>query len=880
MAHDGSNVDDDWLAVDAAFQQALEQGEGVECVEWVQNNVDLPPAIRDKVLALLADDEPSEAAMAAAIEQRDSLFQDAGDESTAAGIIGSRIGDYRVTKLIASGGMGAVYLAERADGQWQQTVAIKILPSWANDPKTVARLRAERQILSNLQHPNITQLLGGGETADGFPYLITEFIDGVPITQYVDENRLGLDARLTLFCAVADAVHHAHRNLVIHRDIKPSNILVDKDGRPHLLDFGIAKLLEPEAGDDINQLTATGFTPMTLRFASPEQLAGDDVTTASDIYQLGLLLHRLLTGHYPDREAEQRSGFVSSPSSMLAPAQAQPDDDGPTVVRRAELRGDLDTILLKALRGSPSERYASAAALVEDIRRFQAGAAITAKRESAIDIAKRLSRRNPFAAIAVVTIVALVAAWLVSLQIYSNELEHERDFARQQAARAERVKVLLIDLYRRNDPLEADTIGGKPLTVWDSLDAAAAKTATQLSAEPDIQAELFSIFGVLYNSAGRQDKAIEMNRAALKLYESMGADWNAARAATESELGGLLMNTEKTEAMLLLQRALDSVPSIRDANPHEAILVLLDAAVASHEAANRDRALQYYQQAQEIYDEADLDDASLELEILFGYGNTLIVEDRLVEAESALLEAMRIGEDSFDSGHARLNGVLSALSSLERNRGNLDKSIEYSNRVVARMETSRADNYENLLTARNNLALALAKARRYQEGADMMRDVVARRRELSPAAGSANLATSLKNLATILNMAGENEEALGHAQEAQKLMELHLPADSAYQATPHFTMALIYLDTGKASMAAESARRSLDMLLQTVGPNYYQTSINRCILGEALLRQGALEESRELVGPALTALLEAETRVPRYANRCRQTYMELQAATP
>ncbi len=849
--------------VDAILTRALTfESDGDRAAYLATACADAPEVLAE-INALLKTEALSAAAMDRVMGLRDeAMIQAFGVRTGEAGhLVGSLVGEYRITDLIATGGMGAVYKGERADGQFRQTVAIKILPAWAADPQTVARLRAERQILSSLSHPNITQLLSGGETPDGFPYLVTEFIDGVPVTDYVDRRQPDVAERLRLFCDLADAVHHAHTKLVVHRDIKPSNVLVDEDGRPHLLDFGIAKLLDPAETGMTVPPTVAGFSPMTLRYASPEQLDQEAITTASDIYQLGLLLYRLLAGQYPDRDQTDRLAMPPAPGSVAGPS--------------AGIHRDLDTIVLKAIRVAPEQRYASAAELAADVRRYLRGDAISARPESAYDQVRRLARRNPFGAAAAGIILGLIVVWTASVQIYSRQLEIERDYATQQATRAARVKEVLTDIYRRHDPLQADTIGDKRASLWDSLDVAVDQVTRALADEPDIQAELYSIFASIYVGAGRVPEAIDVTRRAERIYAALGEAWFARLAATKADLAGLLMNTDNEQALLLLDEAMAVVDRVEASDPSAAVSVYLQAAYAMHEAANRPQAIGYFNAAQRIYDEHALDVPSQQLEILFGLGNTLIAEDRLNDAEPLLTRALMLGDSLYGPDHARMSGVLGALSSLERNRGNLNLAVAYSNRVVEIMRRSRSENYENLLTARNNLALALGKARQFDLSIAMLEEIVEIRRGMAPVEGSANLATSIKNLASIQHMAGRYEAALTNAQTSRILMERHLPTDSAYLATPHFTLALIYLDTGDPVAAESSARRSLELLLPALGEDHFQIAVNRCVLGEALLRQGRITESGPLITEALSALLATETRVPRYETRCASVADEL-----
>ena len=401
--------------VDRAFQDTIRQPPG-ERESWVRRRYASETAIRDAVLELLAVDESSARLFDQAMQDRDAIAAEiAEDEDASIDLVGKRIGVYRLESLLATGGMGAVYRAERDDGEFRQTVAMKILPVWATGKQTVTRLRAERQILSSLQHPGIAPLLDGGQTGDGFPYLVTAFIDGEPINQFVQRRSLELGSILSLFLEVASAVDYAHAKGVVHRDLKPSNILVDEAGHPHLLDFGIAKIQEGMLPDLTIPHTMTGFVPMTPEYASPEQRRGEDAGVPSDVYQLGLLLFELLTGSRPWSRGDSPEKAPATPSTVVrARAKQDAKVDRDALGRRArELRGDLDTIVLKALRDEPGERYATAGALADDIERYQAGEPVGARPESLWSRLRRGPLRRPiFAAFA--ALLLIVVAWSVS----------------------------------------------------------------------------------------------------------------------------------------------------------------------------------------------------------------------------------------------------------------------------------------------------------------------------------------------------------------------------------------------------------------------------------------------------------------------------------
>lgn len=861
-----------WECIDAAFQSALKQDPG-QRRDWVSTNFHSQPKLRDAVLGLLADEKASDVLFKQVLNARDeiagSLLDDQQGDNQAGSLSGSMIGPYRLDALIAIGGMGAVYRAMRMDGQFEQTVAIKILPGWATDPQTIERLIAERQILANLQHPNITRLLDGGQTADGFPYLVLEFIHGQNIAEYIEHKVPTLTQRLELFERIADAIHYAHQNLVIHRDIKPANILVDQAGNPQVLDFGIAKLLD--IGVHNGPLTTDGFTPMTPEYASPEQRSGKQVTTASDIYQLGLLLFNLLAGFSTNRDADT----TTRPSTVVL--QEKESGSLPQGVEPArfarQLKGDLDTIVLKALRENPQDRYLSAADMADDVRHHLHGEAIEARPESWWATTKRVSRNYPVAVSLVATLVSVVIIWATSLFFYSQELERQRDEASHQALRANQVKDVLIEIFHRTDPMEAATIGGKTTSVWDSLDVAAEQAREQLLNEPDIQAELFATLAELYRDAGMLDKARVLQGDAVGLLEGLGPGYEVQLASYRADYASIL-NT--TDGWLLLQDSLNAIPGFVKQNPAAAIGILLDAAHLKESIGESGQALGYFRQARDIFQSEGMFDPSLQVELFAGEAKALIGEGRLQQADELLQQALQQGEVHFGPQHRRLAIVLNGLDKLNRKRGNYDQAIVYGERLVRVLEAGSASSNDSLLVAKNNLALAYGGAGQFGQEQEIHREIIAIKRSLSAPLGYETLGISLKNLASSLHRSGDYEEALEVLAESKRLMQENLPENNVYQAFPHFTAALIYIDSGQPKAAEKESKSALAILEPALGEQHFQVQLTRCVLAEAWRVQGRSAEARIMAVPALQGMLTASATIPtRYINRCRNTVAEL-----
>jgi len=427
-------------------------------------------------------------------------------------------GTYRIVREIGRGGAGVVYLAERADGAFQRQVAVKVLrPGRGANRELAARFRAERRILAALDHPNIARLLDGGALEDGTPFLVMELVEGEPITRYANQRRLGVRRRLELFLEVCAAVQAAHQSLVVHRDIKPSNVLVTAQGSPKLLDFGIAKLLDP-AGVDWTTAETRGAPPLTPCYASPEQLSGQPVTTATDVYALGTLLFELLTGRLPfsTEDCSLRKWIVTvceseprRPSAAVLEAPdgsaGMPDGDRAALARR--LAGDLDHIVLKALRKDPAHRYGTAAELAADIERHLAGLPVLARRGTLPYRAGKLIRRHRWPLLAVLTLVLLGTG-------FTAELARQLHRTRIEKVKAETVKNLLVEVFSAADPA---SVRSKEPTARELLDRGRQRIASGLEGEPEVKASLLEAIGQVYNNLGHVEEAASTFEQAVKL---------------------------------------------------------------------------------------------------------------------------------------------------------------------------------------------------------------------------------------------------------------------------------------------------------------------------------------------------------------------------
>lgn len=467
-------------------------------------------------------------------EANDSLFVSLDEQASdvfAAKPRRETIGRYRVVRELGQGGMGTVYLARRDDDEYDMEVAIKLVPAVLDRDELMRRFRAERQIMASLEHPNIARLLDGDTTRDGVPYVIMEYVQGVPIDVYCRDNALGIDERLALFRQVCSAVSHAHRNLVIHRDIKPGNILVTKEGVPKLLDFGIAKILDTD-GPMAASLTRSSMRMMTPEYASPEQVRGEAITTTSDVYSLGVLLHKLLTDELPYALDTRELGAVERVICEQPPTR--PTQLAPDVSK------ELDDIVLMALRKEPERRYPSVDAFADDLRRFLDGLPVTARADTASYRIRKFVTRHALAVGASAAVFIVLAGLGVGMTYQAITIATERDRAEQSLRKADDSLEFLVSLFRDAAP---KVRRGESFTALDLLDRGRGRINNELTEHPLSQALLMSILGEVYYELGDYEVALELHTAALQRYEQVPG-------ASPQELRNTLLELSRTNLKL------------------------------------------------------------------------------------------------------------------------------------------------------------------------------------------------------------------------------------------------------------------------------------------------------------------------------------------
>jgi serine/threonine-protein kinase len=708
-----------WQRVSAVLDAALELP-GAARAAYLDEACAGDGDLRRQVEELLAADAEAGSFLAAgALERAAVLVADIAEELATAPASGERlVGAYRLLHELGEGGMGVVYLAERIDGQFEHQVAVKLLKQGLGGADAGRRFLQERQILARLQHPGIGRLLDGGVTESGTPFFVMERVEGRPVSLYCNKERLGIDARLRVFLEICDAVQYAHRSLVVHRDLKPANILVDATGRVKLLDFGIAKLLAEGAGSTSTRTVQRAMTP---EYAAPEQLRGDPVTTSTDVYALGVVLHELLTGQRPYRleratATEMERAILEQeptrPSQRAAGTAGLPGVGHRELGRR--LRGDLDRIVLKALQKEPERRYTSAEALATDIRRHLEGLPVSARGDALTYRARKFLRRHRVAAAAAAVVVLSLVGGLVAATSQARR-------AAREARKAEAVKDFLKSLFAASDPSEAK---GEERTARQLLDDGARRIETELTDQPEVQSEVARLIASVYHELGEFDRATPLLRADLERRRKLEGPRSLAAAQSLEQLADASYEQSRFDAAgALYEEALAIQRERGGRRTPEVARLLWDIAGVRRNRGDRAGA-------------EDLQKQAL----------TLFVETR--------------GEDSREA-----NWVRESLAITYADGDRYAEAAALQEPVASWRERHDGPDHPQTLVARYNQALYLLATGRTADAYRIAGDVVARQRRVLGERHDA-LGSSLRLVARILDAAGRTEEAMAPIEEA------------------------------------------------------------------------------------------------------------------
>ena len=781
--------------------------------------------VRAEARALLNADLHHSTTSALAARAPDLLEALAEGETNAAaeGYLGKQFGVWRILQLLGQGGMGAVYLAERIEGGFTQRAALKLVRPGLGGEDLLARFRYERQILAALEHPNIARLLDGGAGPDGEPFLALEYVEGEDLRDYCDTGRLGLDARLRLFLTVCAAVEHAHARLIVHRDLKPSNILVAADGSVKLLDFGIAKLLDAAHATEATVARLRMFTP---EYAAPEQVRGEPASTAVDVYALGVLLYELLTGRRPYRvdrssaQAIERAVLTQEPGrpssvvtrgtegdSLSAVALAERRND--TAPRlRARLRGDLDAIVLKALRKVAADRYASVRLLAEDIQAHLERRPVAARHGSRRYRSARFVQRHAVAVgFSTLALCALLTGLGVALW-QAHEASVQRDAAQAEAATSQATLEFMTGLFALADPGESQ---GKQVTARELLARGTERIRDQLRDQPAARAELLRAMGEAHLGLGLYQQALPLlDEARQGAADSSNA--TRSHAIALQELGRY-------------QEALDELLTLRDLLEHAAprdvsVIARVDLRIAmALQSLNQlDAANVAYRRALEAQRDWLGAQHRETQETILRYASLLVLRDREDDAHpltAAVVDAVRKQQPRDDAFLARAIGAHAMVVS---NTGPVAEAEALRREQIRLNEAIYGVAHPRTLASRNDLAAVLYAQRRYESAATLFEQVlVGRRAQYGP--DHPAVATVGNNLATALLALDRASAAHPHATDALRIRLSTYGENHHTTAASLRSLASAELGLGKPALAQPLAERSVAAFEASLGPD-------------------------------------------------------------
>jgi eukaryotic-like serine/threonine-protein kinase len=787
--------------------------------------------------------------------------------------MGDRIGPYRVLRTLGSGGMGEVYLAERADAQFEQQVAIKVVHGGALAVSMHSRLKLERQILAQLDHPNIAHLLDGGALPDGSAYIVMEYIDGVAIDVFCDSNRLDINARLKLFQTVCAAVHYAHQNLIVHRDLKPSNILVTVAGVPKLLDFGIAKLLDDrQAARHTLAVTQADIRIMTPDHASPEQVRGQAITTSSDVYVLGVLLYRLLCGSSPFFISSMRLAEIERaicekdpvPPSHMVGADESPesrsiaDTRGTSVKRlRRALEGDLNNIVLMAMRKEPERRYGSAQQLAGDIQRHLEGKPVIARRDTVSYRTSKFVKRHWLPVSAAAAATFMIVAFSITTYMQSVRIAAERDRAAQQReraeherARAEEVSSFLVNLFKLSDPEENR---GNQVTARELLDSGAKRLEAGLQDQPETKAALLSTVGAVYDSLGQYNEALPILDEALRLQ---------GRAHDGSHIGTLL---EVASARIGTGNLPGAEPPLQDALH----ISQSEFGAKSIESGRTLWALGRLRLQQGRFVEAqDLLVQSLgtlqsanapQTDISSLLDDLAKVYTRAQQwglAKETYERALDIDRRVLGDDHPRVAQYLDNLAIVAQNMGDLKQAETLYRDALTRMESVYGERHPETAMTKGNYGLLLQREGRLTEADPLLRDAVAIRLSLF-GPDNYNVGYARVSLAMLLHDKGDLAASENEFRQALAIYDKSLPANHQYRASLLMHFARLLVDRNKNPEALACSEEAIKIWTATSPATSSQTALAHAIHAYVLERLGKLPQAAEELGLAVPVLVKA-----------------------
>ena len=806
---------DKWQTVKTLFNEACELK--LDQQEDYVRATSQDPQVIAKVLEMLASENQSESP----INLTDIVASTAGEFQNKAAVLnaGDKVEQFTVVDCIGEGGMGSVYSAHRADGEFDQWVAIKIIHKRHIGLDVIQRFKQERQILASLQHKNIASLIGGGETESGQPYIILEYVDGLPINQYCLQNKLTIKARLSLFQQVLSAVDYAHQNFVVHRDIKPSNVLVTSAGEVKLLDFGIAKLLSTPTSRQSTELTQEQVRVLTPGNASPEQVLGAQITTRSDVYGLGTLLMQLLTGETvfdSSTDSREIESFILERTPIKPSVRCRQSTIKSVQSDAKELKGDLDVIVMKALQKAPDRRYSNVAQFADDINRYLNNYPISAKPDSIFYKAQKYVQRNTASTIAISLLFVSLIVFSAVVSYQSLQIEQQRDRAFAQAEVARQTSDFMLNIFESADPYVSD---GLDITARQLLESAVAELEDGGSDKQiennEVKAQLYASLAAVYNSLENYEKAQQLIASSLEIVEQIKQSKAPLSAQTQFYTariyGNIQYETGNTEGLikwyedLLMLFKQQEVFQQFDAKQQvrvEAGLTYDLATILSYEGKDREAA-DYYKSAIDLLENRKVIVPNISTYYV-GYAHSLRRISAHALAEENLRKAIAIerrqSTPSLDLGYS-----LNQLASTLNNSGRLEEALEAALEGLDIRRSIVGDKHIETLSSQGIVSRIYVAMGRWDDALAIQQQRMAAIQEVY-GTEHGYYASVLSSLGHIYRNKGEYETAREYLSKGFSVFDLAMPN--------HFIKADPLVGLGRLSIAINELEEAKSFFIQ------------------------------------------------------------------
>ena len=821
--------EDRWQKIELLFEEALKL-ESSERENFLKKKCGDDKELFDEIISLLNEDSNIHAILREDLTGSINLPEEINYE-------GKIVGAYRILKKIAEGGMGSVFLAERADGQFEQKVALKLIKQGLNSAEIVRRFQSERQILARLQHPNIARLLDGGLTDEGLPYFTMEYVEGEPIDKYCDTHKLTIDERLKLFIKVCSAIHYAHQNLVIHRDLKPGNILITEDGSVKLLDFGIAKVFTEDENAELTMITRTGLFLMTPEYAAPEQIKGEAITTATDVYSLGLILYQLLTGSFPYEiksltplELEKVICHTNpdKPSTLITKTNKSTAGDLTNTAEvfekrkidayklRKKLLGDIDNICLMALRKEPGRRYSSAEQFKSDIERYLGGLPVIAHTPTIKYRTEKFIQRHKIG-LATGVIAVLLIALLTTF--YFLQLKEERDKAQLEALKSAKVSEFLQNIFKVSDPSESR---GQTITARELLDRGAEKIETELKDQPDVKATMLEVIGRVYTKLGLYKEAEPLIENSLRIREKLFGENSLETSkslAALGELSNLKGDYEKAEE--LLNKAIDIQNNLSIENELEKVKVLSELATNYSVTGKFDKSDSLYNVIIDLYSRNNIKEDETLFTILNNLALSMHESGNYNQADSLYRIAYNHQKKYYENKpHPELATTTYNFAQLLRDRGNLDEAQKMFEESLNMDKILNGPEHPDVAYSLQGLASVYRIKGNYDESEKLYRESLRIRRKFlgndHPDVGYS--LTNLSQLLVFMKNFDEAEKILNEALIIQKKIngEEHRSVTNIYE-----KLGEINLEKGNFIKAETLFNKALNINYKILGEKHF-----------------------------------------------------------